>query len=62
MTKNCLAKQDTQTQKEFGNSSKKYRGAQVIILEKSSPYCKEMNNYGGAVAVLKYAFDPAFCI
>jgi stalled ribosome rescue protein Dom34 len=62
MTEDCLSKQDTQTEKEISKSSKKFRGAQVIILEKSSPHCKEIGSYGGAVAILKYPFDPGLCM
>jgi stalled ribosome rescue protein Dom34 len=62
LTDALLKRQNNQRQTDLGNPSKKFRGADVIVVTSDSPHFQRVSQYGGAVAILKYAFDAASCL
>jgi stalled ribosome rescue protein Dom34 len=61
VTEALLKKQNKQRQADIGNPSKKFRGADVIVVQSGSPHFDKITEYGGALAILRYSFNPEAC-
>jgi stalled ribosome rescue protein Dom34 len=61
-TTNTLGKQSKETQNNLMKCGGKFRGAEVLILNETSKYYHEIQNYGGVVAILAYRFNPEECL
>jgi len=61
ITETVLMKQETERQKQLRNSGK-VNGGDVFVVKKGSPYYNEISKFGGIVGILKYPFNPDYCI
>jgi peptide subunit release factor 1 (eRF1) len=62
LTEAVLQQQSAEKCIELLDPSHKFRGADVIIIRRGSQLWQAITEYGGAAAILRYAFDPAFCL
>jgi stalled ribosome rescue protein Dom34 len=62
LTDTLFKRQPKQRQSEMAQSSRKFRGADVIIVQRDSPHFHTISEFGGALAILRYPFDAAFCL
>jgi stalled ribosome rescue protein Dom34 len=62
LTDALLKKQNKQRQKELAGPSRKFRGADIVVVAGDSPHFQKISQYGGALAILKYAFDASACL
>jgi stalled ribosome rescue protein Dom34 len=62
ITETAFSKLTKEKQMQIGNKSGKFRGADVLILKRTSEYHTEILTFGGVVAILKYRFNPEDCI
>jgi stalled ribosome rescue protein Dom34 len=56
----AFTRQTKERQKALRNPT--FRGAEIIVLAKQSPYYAELVGYGGMVAILKYEIDLVSCL
>jgi stalled ribosome rescue protein Dom34 len=62
ITEAALGKLPKEKQNLFTNSSRKFRGADVFVIKKSSEFYPEIQSFGGVIAMLKYRFNPEDCV
>jgi stalled ribosome rescue protein Dom34 len=62
LTNAVFQEQSMEKRKALSHPSQKFKGADVFIIGNSSPLSMEITGYGGAAAILRYAFDPAACM
>jgi stalled ribosome rescue protein Dom34 len=62
ITEAALVKLPKEKQKQFTQSCRKFRGADVGVIRKSSEWYSEIQSFGGVIAILKYRFNPEDCV